>query len=119
MLGIEAETLKLEEELGRRDVEDIDKLSQIGTEAERAQEEKEDVMLNAPDNQKARADYFIRLAKAAPTEELRNQYADEAVKAERQRSVMSRVGSFFAGESMGRREDEDIRNEIESSNSFG
>ena len=119
MLGIEAETLRLEEELGQRDISDIDKLTQIGTEEERAQEEKEDVMLNAPDNPKDRADYFIRLAKAAPTEELRDQYADEAVKAEQQRSVMSRVGSFFAGESMGRREDEDIRNEIQSSNSFG
>jgi hypothetical protein len=118
MLGIEAETLKLEEELGRRDVEDIDKLTQIGTEAERAQEEKEDVMLNAPDNPKARADYFIRLAKAAKTKELRDQYTQEAVKAEGQRTVFSKMGAFFAGEG-GSRSTEEIQNEIRSSNTFG
>jgi hypothetical protein len=118
MLGIEAETLKLEEELGRRDVEDIDKLTQIGTEAERAQEEKEDVMLNAPSDPRARADYFIRLAKAAPTEELRNQYAEEAVKAEQSRGTLSRMGTFLLGEG-GTRAGKDIRDEIQSSNPFG
>lgn len=118
MLGIEAETLRLEEELGRRDVEDIDKLSQIGTEEERAQEEKEDVMVNAPEDPRARADYFIRLAKAAKTQELRDKYAEEAVKAEQSRGYLSKVGTFLAGEG-GSRKGADIRADIQSSNPFG